>query len=90
MKINRVDWFKLTTRLIHLQMNLFTIIFDKFWEKTGIVACLGRYAGILKQSKVSKDMKNFHVCDTFFKHIINIYAITLIMKKSGQKNINNF
>lgn len=35
-------------------------------------------------------MKNFYACNTFFKHIIYIYTIALVMKESGQKNIDDF
>ncbi len=83
MKINRFDWLEPTAGLFYLQINLFIMIFDKFWEKSGNNASLGQYAGILKQLKVSKDIKNFHVCNTFFKHVIVAHMIVLVMKNSG-------
>ncbi len=90
MKINRFDWLEPTVGLFHLQMNLLIIIFDKFWGKPGNIASLGQYAGVLKRPKVLKDMKNFHVCDTFFKHLIDVHVIALVMEESGQKSIDEF
>lgn len=71
-------------------MNLLTMFFDKLWGKPGNVASLGQYAGVSKRLKVSKDMKNFHTCDTFFKHLIDVHMIALVMEESGQKSINKF
>lgn len=39
---------------------------------------------------MSQDIKNFYIYNTLFKHIININAITLIMKIIDYKNINKF
>lgn len=66
------------------------MIFDKFWRKPGNVAYWDKYSGVLKRPKVLKDMKNFHICNIFFKHIIDVNVISLVMKKNGQKYINNF
>lgn len=68
MQINRFDWLEPTTRLFHLEINPFIIMFPKFCAKPKNIASPCQYARILKQSKISKDMKNFHVCDIFFKH----------------------
>ena len=90
MKINRFDWLEPTAGLFHLQMNLLTMLFDKLWGKPGNIASLGQYAGVLKRPKVSKDMKNFHACDTFLKHLIDADVIALVMEENDQKSIDEF
>lgn len=30
-------------------------------------------------------MKNFHICNIFFKYLINAYINALVIEKSGQK-----
>ncbi len=90
MKLNKFDWLEPTVGLFHLQMNLLTMLFDKLWGKSENTTSLGRYAGVLKQPKVSRDMKNFHACDTFFKHLVDAYVIALLMEESGQNSIDEF
>lgn len=59
------------------------MFFDKLWGKPRNIVFLSQYAKVLKQSKISKDMKNFHTCDTFFKYLIDVNIIILVKKKSG-------
>ncbi len=58
-------------------------MFDKLWGKSGNAAFLSQYDEVLKQPKVLGDIKNFHTCDTFFKHLVNAHVIALLMKKTG-------
>lgn len=58
------------------------MIFNKLYYKFGNITFLSQYTVILRQSKISKDMKNFHIYKTFFKNFINIYKIILFIKKS--------
>lgn len=81
MKIIRFDWLEPIAGLFYLQINLLIMIFGKFWKKPRNVASLDQYARVLKQPKVSKNMENFHTYNMFFKHIINAYAIILVIKK---------
>ncbi len=90
MKLNKFDWFEPTTGLFHLQMNLLTMMFNKLWGKSKNTASLGRYTRVLKQPKVSRDMKNFYAYDTFFKHLVDMHVIALLMEKSGQNSIDEF
>lgn len=39
---------------------------------------------------MSKDIKNFHACDTFFRHVIDANAVTLIMEIVDCENIDKF
>lgn len=71
MKLHQFDWFELTTRLFHLQMNTFIIIFDKLWGNSENIASLNWYTGVLKQPKISKNMK-------IFMHITGFSNIWLI------------
>ena len=71
-------------------MNLLIMLFDQFWGKTRNVASLRCYQGVLKRPNVSKDIKNFHVCNTFFRHVINAYIVALLMKTTGHKDIDKF
>lgn len=66
------------------------MIFNKFWEKLGNIVFLGQYARVLKLPKILKDMKNFHTCNMFFKLLIDVYVIALVIEKSSQKKINKF
>ncbi len=66
------------------------MIFDKFWGKLENIVSLDRYTGVPKQPKVSKDMKNFYACNTFFKNLIDAHVIALVIEKSCQKSIDEF
>lgn len=71
-------------------MNLLIMIFDKFWGKSGNIASLSQHTGVLKQPKVSNNIKNFHAYDMFFKYLIDAHMIALIMEEIGQKSIDEF
>ena len=71
-------------------MNLLTMLFDQFWGKPGNVASLRYYQGVLKRPNVSKDMKNFHACDTFFRHVVDAHIVALLMETTGHKDIDKF
>lgn len=71
-------------------MNLFTMLFDKLWGKYENITFLSYYQDILKKLNVSKDMKNFHICNTFFKHIIDVYIVVLLIETTGHKSIDKF
>lgn len=64
------------------------MIFDKLWEKSGNTVILDQYTRVLKRPKILKKMKNFHPCNMFFKHLINIQMIALFIEKSSQKSID--
>lgn len=59
-------------------------------DKARNMALLDWYQGVLKQSKVSKDMKNFYTYNSFFRYIINPYIIALIIEIIDYKSINIF
>lgn len=90
MKLNKFDWLDPTAGLFHLQMNLLTIMFDKLWGKSGNIASLSQFSRVLKRLKVSRDIKNFHAYNTFFKHLVDVHVIALLMEKSGQNSIDEF
>lgn len=35
-------------------------------------------------------MKNFHICNTFFKHIVDAYIVILLIKINRHKSIDEF
>lgn len=88
--LDKFDWLEPTAGLFHLQMNLLTMLLDKLWGKCGNVASLSRYQGVLKRPNVSKDMKNFHACDTFFRHVVDAHIVALLMETIGHKGIDEF
>lgn len=45
---------------------------------------------VLKRPKVSKEMRNFHACDTFFRHLVDAHTIALLMETAGDKSIDKF
>lgn len=88
--LDKFAWLEPIAGLFYLQMNLFTMLFDQFWGKSGNIASLHRYQGVLKRPNVSKDMKNFYAYNTFFKHVVDTHIIALFMKTTSYKDIDKF
>lgn len=66
------------------------ILFNKLWDKLKSTILLSSYQEVLKQPKVFKDMKNFYICNTFFKNVINTYVVILIIEITNYTDINKF
>lgn len=66
------------------------MFFNKLWDKLGNITSLSQYQGVLKRQNVSKNMKNFYVCKSFFKYLFNIHIIILPMKINSHKSIDEF
>lgn len=66
------------------------MLFDQFWGNPGNLTSLCCYQGIPKRLNVLEDMKNFHICNTYFRHVINAYIVALLIKTTSHKNIDKF
>lgn len=65
-------------------------MFNKLWGKPGSTTSMNHYQKMSKSPKMSKKIKNFYACNTFIRHVINVYIIVFIMKKLDFKNNTNF
>ena len=69
----------------YLQVNLISILFDKFWRIAGDMIFLNCYSNILKRKHISKkpDNNSFHHTDEFFLIVIEAMVVTLFMHEVG-------
>lgn len=71
-------------------MNIFIIIFDKLYDKAGNIASLDQCSEVLKWSNMSKYKKNFHAYNIFFKDLIDVHIIVLLMEENDQNSNDEF
>lgn len=75
----RFYWLKPGAGLFYFQINVLSVFFYKFLEKTGRIVGFDYYNRILKQKYISKMAKTkyFYHLDNFFQSIIKALIMTL-------------
>lgn len=88
----RFHWIEPIAGLFHLQINMLSLFFDKFWGMAGSTIGLERFSGILKCKYINQAAltKNFHHLDDFFQTVIEALTMTLCMHVAGWQTINTF
>ncbi len=66
------------------------MLFNKLWSKPGSIASWDQYQGVLKQLKVFKDIKNFYIYNTFFRHVVDVHVVALIIETTNCMDIDKF
>lgn len=76
--------------LFHLQINLISMLFSKFWGVAANMVSLNGYNNILKRKHIYKkpDNNNFHHTDEFFHILIEAIVVTLCMHIAGYSTID--
>lgn len=89
--LDRFHWLELVAELFHLQMNLISILFGKFWGVAKDIVSLNWYSGILKRKHIARQTNNnnFQQTDDFFHVVIKVIIIALCMHVAGCSTINN-
>ncbi len=77
--LDRFHYLEPMVGLFHLQMNLLSMLFGKFWGVAGNMVSLNCYSGILKKKYIYKkpDNNNFHHTDEFFRVVIEAMVMML-------------
>lgn len=88
----RFDWLEPVAGLFHLQINVLSVFFDKFWGNASSIVDLDHYNGILKRKYISKTAKTkyFHHSDEFLRFVIEALIVTLYMHHTKCQTINAF
>ncbi len=79
--LDRFYWLEPVAGFFHLQINLLSMMFGKFWGGTDNVVFLNCYSGILKRKHICKkpDNNNFHYINKLFRVVIETIVVTLCM-----------
>ena len=94
-ELRPMPWFHLIEHiagLFHLQINMLSLFFVKFWGMAGNTIGLERFSGILKRKHINQAAltKNFHHSDNFFWTVIEALTVTLYMYVADCQTINTF
>jgi hypothetical protein len=79
----RFGWVEPITGLFHLQMNVLKLLFGVFEGDAVDQGSLKRFSTILRRKDVSKEIKDFHGCDDFFRMVVEAYIIAYYQHHAG-------
>ncbi|KAA8913110.1 hypothetical protein FN846DRAFT_886795 [Sphaerosporella brunnea] len=79
----RFGWVEPIAGLFHLQMNVLKLIFGVFEGEAADPGSLKRFSTILRRKGVSKDIKDFHACDDFFRMVLEAYILAYYQHYAG-------
>ena len=80
----RFDWVEPIAGLFHLQMNVLKMLLHVFeGEAAGESFGVRRFATMLRRQGVTKDVKDFHACDDFFRTLAEGYVVAMYMHTIG-------
>ena len=80
----RFDWVEPVAGLFHLQMNMLKMLLHVFeGEPAGESFGVRRFATMLRRHGVTKDVKDFHACDDFFRTLAEGYIVAIYMHTTG-------
>lgn len=91
LSLDRFHWLEPVAGLFHLQMNLISILFGKFWVVVGGVVSLNWYSGIPKRKHITRQTNNnnFQQTDDFFRIVIKAMVVVLYIRVAGCFTIND-
>ena len=80
----RFGWVEPVAGLFHLQMNVLKMLMHAFeGEPAGESFRVTRFTRMLRRQGISKDIKDFHACDEFFRNLGDGYIIAFYMHCAG-------
>jgi hypothetical protein len=79
----RFGWVEPIAGLLHLQMNVLTLIFGVFEGDAVDPGSHKRFSTILRRKGVSKDIKDFHAYDDFFRMVLQAYILAYYQHHAG-------
>lgn len=90
-KVTELDtfkWLELIAYLFHLQMTVLKTFFQILCGKSRDTSSLNWCFDTLRRPKISKDMKNFYLCNDFFKTVIDVNMVAFCITSTRCKDIN--
>ena len=88
--LDRFEYIEPIAGLFHLQMNVLKLFLGASWGKKDNCVSLARFKVGLGRNNVSRDAKDFHACDDFYKTVVKSFAISLCMHGAGSTNVATF
>ena len=87
-ELDTFKWLEPIAGLFYLQMTVLKTFLQILWGKSRDASSLSRCHDALRRPKVSKDMKNFHACDDFFKTVIDVNVVAICITSARCKDIS--
>lgn len=88
--IDNFQFIEPVAGMFHLQINVLKLFLGATWGAPGNSVSLARFQKALSQVGVTKDAKDFHVCDNFFRTVVMSLVIALCMQKTSCKELLHF
>jgi hypothetical protein len=79
----RFGWVEPIAGLFRLQMNVLKLLFGVFEGDAVDPGSVKRFSTILRRKSVSKEIKNFHACDDFFRMVLKAYTLVYYQHYAG-------
>jgi hypothetical protein len=79
----RFGWLEPIAELFHLQMNVLKLLFRVFEGDAVDPGSLKRFSTILRRKGVSKEIKDFHAWDDFFRMVLKAYILVYYQHHAG-------
>lgn len=76
--------------LFHLQMNLLRLLLNALWGQKEDRISLARFKMGLGRQNATRDAKNFHASDDFFRTVIKAFVIALCMHGAKCADLRSF
>lgn len=89
-ELDTFKWLKLIVGFFYLQITILKTFFQILQGKSKDASSLSWCHNTLRCSKVSKNMKNFHVCNNFFKMVINTNLVVFCITFARSNNISAY
>jgi hypothetical protein len=79
----RFGWVEPIAGLFRLQMDVLKLLFGVFEGDAVDPGSLKRFSTILPRKSISKEIKNFHACDDFFRMVLKAYTLVYYQHHAG-------
>ena len=89
-KLNTFKWLKAIAGFVHLLITVLKNFFQILWGKSRNISSLSQCYDSLRCSKVSKDIKNFHAYNNFFKMVIDVNVVAFCIMSARCKDISTY
>ncbi len=88
--IERLQFIKPIAGLFYLQMNVLKLFLDATWGKKGDGISLAYFQQALSRKRATRDSKDFHAFDDFFRIVVTRFALALCMQETSCSEILEF
>ena len=88
--LDRFQYIEPITGLFHLQMNVLKLFLGASWGHSDDRVSLARFKIGLGRNNVSRDAKDFHACDDFYRTVVKGFVISLCMHSAKSTDVAAF